>query len=114
MRPPPLTPHTAVPCGIRPHGRRFFTHTVLAVQEGLHGGNLWRRTRTWQVIAESPAAAIDRIRKDWGQLDLLYHPVNWYSWGPRGGETYRFDGWESLIGREMLAARPTTRQLALF
>lgn len=110
---PPLNLPPARPCAIQPNGKRFFTFTVLARQEGI-ARDFWRHEFTVPVIAPTAAAAIDRVREDLHNLPLVSgHPVNWHCAGPRGGETYRFTGYESLVWAEMCRARPTGTQLAL-
>lgn len=110
-----MKPFPAIPCGIRPNGKRYFTFTVIARQEGLDGrGNLWQHDARWRVIAKSAAEAIDCIRAELPNLPLVDgYPINWHCWGPKGGETYRFDGYTSLIWREMCASRNPARQQSL-
>lgn len=116
-----MKPIPAIPCGIRPNGKRYFRFTVCAHQEGLAphyewgvglDPGFWECNWRCEVIAESAASAIDCVRAELPNLPLVNgYPINWHSWGPRGGETYRFDGYESLIWREMCASRTTERQL---
>ena len=120
---PPLSLPPARPCAIRPGGKRFFTFTVLARQEGFAtryrwglglDDGFWELDWECEVIAPTAAAAIDRVREDLHNLPLVSgHPINWHCAGPRGGVTYRFTGYESLIWAEMCRARPTSTQLAL-
>jgi len=53
--------------------------------------------RFW-LIATSPAAAANWVRD---QLEFLPNTEIW-AWGPKGGETYRYVGWDSAIGSQML------------
>lgn len=60
------------------------------------------------VIAYSAADAAN-----WARAQYATRPeTEIISWGPQGGETRRFIGWESAIGAEMLAPRaPVTAAL---
>jgi hypothetical protein len=50
------------------------------------------------IIAESAAAAANWIRD---RLCFLPETEIW-AWGPKGGEAYRYVGWESAIGSELI------------
>ncbi len=96
-------------------GKRYHKHTVLVVISNIDGE---REVKFPDVIAESPARAIDAVRDE--VMTLLakqperMYPLNFYSWGPKGGETYRFSGWTSLVGECIWRnVRPLFRQLDL-
>jgi hypothetical protein len=58
-------------------------------------------TAEFDVIAYSAADAAN-----WARAQYATRPeTEIVAWGPQGGETRRFIGWESAIGAEMLAPR---------
>lgn len=111
-----MKPVPARPCGFTFHGRRYLRCTVGVIIEKLVGARLVRHEWAVPVIAESPAAAIRLVQGE--VLDKLTRnpvaaePVNFVSWGVRGGEVRRFSGWNTLFGHAVFA-RDRDVQLAL-
>lgn len=60
-----------------------------------------KKTLFW-IIAKSAVDAANWVRD---QLEFLPNTEVW-AWGPKGGETYRYVGWQSAIGAEIFHPIP--------
>jgi hypothetical protein len=99
----------ALPCKLGKYrGKTYSRYTVTVKQSGLSRG-LWERDTQVEVVAASPAEACWAIQRE--IAPHLEHPTEFLCAGPKGGITSRFIGWESLVGWQMLASRPDSRQL---
>lgn len=102
MKPKP-DPIKAVPCMNKYKGRQYYKFHVVVQGSGL----FWVKRQTFgPVIAASPSDAIEVVREDIyktvARKPNLMRPLEFFTWGVKGGETYRFSGWESIIGGAMM------------
>lgn len=100
MKPKPIP---AVPCMNTYKGKRYYKFTVVVQASGL----FWRKQVTHgPIIAESPAAAIEVVRegiyKAIAKNPDRMHPMEFFTWGVKGGVTHRFSGWESMVGGALM------------
>lgn len=100
MKPKPIP---AVPCLDTYKGRRYYRFTVVTQTSGL----FWSRKRVFSpVIAESAVAAIELVRdeifREAAKNPEKLHPVEFFTWGVKGGVTHRFSGWESMVGGALM------------
>lgn len=67
-------------------------------------------TITVELISRSPKEAANHV------IDLMgaQPETEVYAYGPKGGETYRYNGWESSVFRQMMQPRSNAEQLSLF
>ena len=63
----------------------------------------------FNVIAASPNDAANFIRDKFATIAC----TEIFAYGPKGGVTSRYIGWESAIGYAIFASRPATEQLTL-
>lgn len=75
-------------------------------------------SRQCRTVAEARFTVIARSAVEaanWARDQVATRPeTEVFAYGPKGGETYRFVGWESAIAAEMMAPRPRGEQLPLF
>ena len=81
-----------------PNGKRLFEYKVVACENDVY--RLVSHKTYWLVVATSPAEAIDLLREATGWPC----PVEYIAFGPRGGRTERFTGYETAIYHRMIAA----------
>ena len=93
------------------HGKQYFKFQVRVSQSGL-SHTLWSRGVTFPVIAASTAEAVNLIRDE--VAPKVDDPTEIECLGMKGGVTYRWLGYDSLIAAKMFAARPAMEQLPLF
>lgn len=96
-------PIPAVPCLDTYRGKRYYKFTVVTETSGL----FWSKKRVFSpVIAESPVAAIELVReevfKEVAKNPDKLHPMEFLTWGVKGGLTHRFSGWESMVGGALM------------
>lgn len=109
MKPKPIP---AVPCLDTYRGKRYYKFTVMTVTSGL----FWAKKRVFSpVIAESPASAIEVVReeiyKEVAKNPDKLNPMEFLTWGVKGGLTHRFSGWESMVGGALMyQVTPTMQQ----
>jgi hypothetical protein len=94
-----ITPVKAVPCLNQYKGRKYYKFTVVTQVSTL----FWKKHVTWApVIAASASDAIELVReevyKKFAQSPQSIRPVEFFTWGVKGGLTHRFSGWESMVG----------------
>jgi hypothetical protein len=89
-------------------GRRVYCVPVRVV---LNNSTLMRTVAetVYTVLSHTPADAANHIR----QLFETRPETEIYAYGPLGGETYRYIGWESSIGAQMFSNRRAPYQLPL-
>ena len=96
------------------HGRNVFTFFVRVQQSGVrdaqHDELFWCRSGLVPVVSTSAADACNYVR----DLVAPYvtHPTEIECLGPKGGQTHRFIGWDSLMAAKMLLS-PFDEQLTL-
>lgn len=97
-----ITPVKAVPCLNTYKGRKYYKFTVVTQVSTL----FWKKHVVWApIIAASPSDAIELVReevyKKFAKSPQSIRPVEFFTWGVKGGETYRFSGWESIVAGAM-------------
>lgn len=101
----------SVPCGQRYRGKRYVRCAVVVVMSSLYGH---KEIVVRDIIAESPADAIELVRREHAEIcaknpDSI-RPVEFHSWGVKGGHVFRYSGWETLIGEAIFRARNPDKQ----
>lgn len=102
--------HTAKYLG-RLKGKNIYRFPVQVILCNSRDHTTWgcEKEEWHQVIAPSAADAANYVRN-------LYHlraETNVYAYGPKGGATYRYVGWESAIFDAMIEAPDPRNQLQL-
>lgn len=100
MKPKPIP---AVPCLNEYKGKRYFKFHVVVQGSGL----FWVKRQTFgPIIAASASDAIEVVReeifKTMARKPDLMRPLEFFTWGVKGGVTHRFSGWESTVGGAMM------------
>lgn len=100
MKPKPIP---AVPCMNTYKGEKYYKFHVVVQTSGL----FWSKSQTYgPIIATSAGDAIEVIReeiyKTIAKKPELMRPMEFFSWGVKGGVTHRFSGWESMVGGAMM------------
>ena len=95
-------PIPAVPCRNTYKGKRYYRFAVVTRVSTL----AWsRETVHRNVIAASASDAIELVREDvyraFAKNPKSLRPVEFFTWGVKGGETHRFSGWESCVAGAM-------------
>lgn len=100
-------PRPARYLGRLPSGQRIYRYQVLRV----HNDSTLCATvarHLHEVTAASPTDAIEEVRAQHDAPETEY-----YTWGPRGGRTDRYTGYESFIGRALSQLRPIVQEKLL-
>lgn len=97
-----ITPVKAVPCLNTYRGKRYYKFTVVTQVSTL----FWKKHVVWApIIAATPSDAIELVReevyKKFAKSPQSIRPVEFFTWGIKGGETHRFSGWESCVAGAM-------------
>lgn len=97
-----ITPVPAVPCLNTYKGKRYYKFTVVTQVSTL----FWKKRITWApVIAANASDAIELVREEvykaFAKSPQSIKPVEFFTWGVKGGETHRFSGWESCVAGAM-------------
>lgn len=110
MKPDPIP---AVRCLDTYRSKRYYKFTVVTITSGM----FWSKKRVYSpIIAESPASAIEVVReeiyKEFAKTPDKIQPMEFLTWGVKGGLTHRFSGWESMVGGAMMhLVTPAGKQL---
>lgn len=91
-------------------GKRVYRYPYKVVFSGLDR-QYWEISQEGTVVSQSAADAAWFVKEQVRALGVD-HPFEIHIYGPKGGKTSRFEGWESVIGSALM--RRASPQQPLF